>query len=127
MDSAIANGAANLLQLVERSAFIGFWRMDCRGRTLAWSDQLVRMHGLAPGDAPGFDHALAHFVEEHRPLLQARLRACHEDGVPFDLEVQIAGAQGRRVWVRCVGQPLCNAQGERIGVVGLVQEIAPAG
>jgi len=127
MDSATARGAANLLQLVERSAFIGFWRMDCRRRTLAWSEQLARIHGLAPGDAPGFERALEHYVEEHRPLLQASLRACHEDGVPFDLEVQIAGPQGRRVWVRCVGQPLRDAQGERIGVEGLVQEIAPAG
>ena len=86
MNPVLAHNAGNLLQLAERSAFVGFWRLDARRRTLDWSDQLARLHGAPAGYAPGVGEALAHFAEEHRPELQARLRACQEEGTPFDVE-----------------------------------------
>jgi len=127
MDPVIAQDAGELLELVERSAFIGFWRLDARRRELYWSAQLARLHGAEPGHAPPFDAALSHFTEEHRPELAERLRACQEQGTPFDVEAQVRTLQGQRTWVRCVGQPLRAEGGDIIGAEGLVQEIAPAG
>jgi hypothetical protein len=43
---------ANLLQLVERSAFIGFWRLDAKQGQLYWSEQLARLHGAPPATRP---------------------------------------------------------------------------
>ncbi|MCD6076472.1 MAG: diguanylate cyclase domain protein [Ramlibacter sp.] len=128
MDSVTTdNHAARLLQLVERSAFIGFWRLDAQQGSLYWSEQLARLHGAPPGYTPAFDNALGHYAEEHRAELESRMRACREQGVPFDVEVQLHSMQGRRVWVRCVGQPLRAADGSLSGAEGLVQEIAPPG
>ncbi|MCC2674250.1 MAG: hypothetical protein K0R58_1197, partial [Ramlibacter sp.] len=128
MDSVTTdNHAARLLQLVERSAFIGFWRLDAQQGSLYWSEQLARLHGAPPGYTPAFDNALGHYAEEHRAELESRMRACREQGVPFDVEVQLHSMQGRRVWVRCVGQPLRAADGSLAGAEGLVQEIAPPG
>lgn len=127
MDPVIAHNAGKLLQLVERSAFVGFWRLDARGGRLDWSQQLARLHGAPPGYTPGFDNALAHYVEEHRAEVAARLRDCQQQGTPFDVEVQVSTLDGHRVWVRCVGQPLRDASGAIVGAEGLVQEIAPAG
>ena len=45
MDPVIAHNAGKLLELVERSAFVGFWRLDARNGTLSWSEQLARLHG----------------------------------------------------------------------------------
>jgi diguanylate cyclase (GGDEF)-like protein/PAS domain S-box-containing protein len=127
MDRATVPGTGNLLQLVERSAFIGFWQLDAKNGRLYWSDQLARLHGAPPGYAPTFEDALEHYAREHRADLEARVRACQENGTPFDVEVQVDTQQGRRLWVRCVGQPLRDASGAITGVEGLVQEIAPAG
>ncbi|HEY0822555.1 MAG TPA: diguanylate cyclase, partial [Ramlibacter sp.] len=127
MDPVIAHNPGNLLQLVERSAFVGFWRLDARQGTLYWSQQLARLHGAPPGDAPTFGHALDHFADGHRAEIEARVRACREQGTPFDVEVQVRTLQGRRMWVRCVGQPLRAEDGSIAGAEGLVQEIAPAG
>lgn len=127
MDPVIENNAGNLLQLVERSAFVGFWRLDARQGILSWSEQLARLHGAPPGYTPSAENALGHYAEEHRGELQARLRACLEQGIPFDLEAQIDALDGRRIWVRCVGQPWRDEEGRIIGCEGLVQEIAPAG
>src|SRR5690349_9411382 len=106
MNPVIAHNAGNLLQLVERSAFVGFWRLDAKQRTLYWSDQLARLHGAPAGYTPKFEDALAHYAEEHRPALAECIRACQEQGTPFDVEVQVRTLQKRRIWVRCLGQPL---------------------
>src|SRR6478735_243162 len=127
MDSPNVHATGNLLQLVERSAFIGFWQLDAKNRRLYWSEQLARLLGAPAGYAPEFDRALDHFAREHRAELEARMRACQEQGTPFDLEVQVETQHGRRLWVRCVGQPLRDESGAITGVEGLVQEIAPAG
>jgi diguanylate cyclase (GGDEF)-like protein/PAS domain S-box-containing protein len=127
MDPVIANSPGNLLQLVERSAFVGFWRLDTRHHTVYWSEQMARLHGAPAGYTPSFENVLAHYVDEHRQELAARVRACEERGEAFDIEVQLQSLQGRRTWVRCIGQPLRDAQGAVIGCEGLVQEIAPAG
>ena len=127
MDPVIAHHAGKLLELVERSAFVGFWRLDARNGTLSWSEQLARLHGAPPGYVPTFEQALQHYVPQHRAELAARVRACQEQGVSFDIEVQIESMQGRRTWVRCVGQPLRDEAGAIAGAEGLVQEIAPAG
>jgi diguanylate cyclase (GGDEF)-like protein/PAS domain S-box-containing protein len=127
MDPVIALNAGKLLQLVESSAFVGFWRLDTRERTLYWSAQLARLHGAPAGYVPPYDQALSHYACEHRGELEAKLRACHEEGTPFDVEVQVRTFQGRRVWVRCVGQPARDEAGAIVGAEGLVQEIAPAG
>jgi len=127
MDPLTAHDAGSLLQLAERSAFVGFWRIDTRHHTLYWSQQMARLHGAQAGYTPSFDNALTHYVDEHRAELAARVRACEERGEPFDVEVQLQSLQGRRTWVRCVGQPLRDAQGAIAGCEGLVQEIAPAG
>ena len=127
MEPVTASNPGNLLQLVERSTFLGFWRIDARHRTLYWSPQLVRLHGAPPGYTPAFDDAFSHFADEHRTDLQGRVCTCQEQGEPFDIEVQLQTLQGRRIWVRCVGQAWRDAAGEVLGCEGFVQEIAPAG
>jgi diguanylate cyclase (GGDEF)-like protein/PAS domain S-box-containing protein len=127
MDSVIAQNAGQLLQLVERSAFVGFWRLDASKGQLYWSDQLARLHGVPPGYVPTFDNAMGQYAEEHRVELASRLQACQQQGIPFDIEVQLHSMEGRRIWVRCIGQPLLGEDGSIAGAEGLVQEIAPAG
>lgn len=127
MDPVTAHNPGSLLQLVESSTFLGFWRLDARQCHLHWSPQLARLHGAPPGYVPAFDEALSHFAPEHRAELAARMRDCQAHGTRFDIEVQLQSLQGRRTWVRCVGQPFRDAQGAIAGCEGLVQEIAPAG
>ncbi len=127
MDPLLSHDPGKLLELVERSAFVGFWRRDGRARRLYWSPQLARLHGAAHDFTPGFDEAFLHYVDEHRAELAERVRACEQEGTPFDIEVQLQSMQGRRTWVRCVGQPLRDGDGAIVGSEGIVQEIAPAG
>lgn len=127
MDADFPDPAGRLLHLVEGSAFIGFWRLEPHRAQLAWSPQLARLHGAAPGYAPAWDDPCRHCVAAHQPRLQACLRACQDEGTPFDIELQVETLHGQRIWVRCVGEALRDAAGAIVGAQGLMQEVAPAG
>jgi diguanylate cyclase (GGDEF)-like protein/PAS domain S-box-containing protein len=127
MEIAAPTPSPELFRLIERSVFVGAWRIDAALRRAVWSDQLAALHGLAPGYAPPEGEVLAHYAAEYRAELEECLRRCVEFGEPFDVEVQIETADARRAWVRCVGQPVRDAGGAVCAVEGLLQEIAPAG
>jgi diguanylate cyclase (GGDEF)-like protein/PAS domain S-box-containing protein len=125
--SSPAIRADELLRLAERTAFLGVWLLDLGQGRLYWSDQLAQIHGAPPGYVPTAAKAFDHYVEDQRPAVEQLVRECGERGTPFDTEVQIVTLQGRRAWVRCVGQAVRDAQGRITGVQGLLQEIAPHG
>ena len=117
--------SAVLLPLVERSAFVGVWRYLPGEGVLEWSARLAAMHGR--DSAPAAADFLEGFVDEHRAEVASRVRDCLANGTPVDVEVQIVAAHGRPAWVRCVAEPISDAQGAIVGVEGLLQEIAPPG
>lgn len=120
--------AAHLLALVERGAFIGFWRIDLERRSVEWSEQMARLLGRLSGATPTFEDPFVGLVDEHREELRKRVAACADSGVPFDAEVQAETLPGHRTWLRCLAQPVYDASGSRIvAVEGFAQEIAPAG
>jgi diguanylate cyclase (GGDEF)-like protein/PAS domain S-box-containing protein len=115
-----------LLEMIERAASIGVWRMETASGALHWSEHLADLHGAAPGYAPQGD-PLQHVAPENKAKLAALLAACAKDGTPFDEEAQIVRLDGRRAWVRAFGQPVRDANGHIVAVQGAVQEIAPRG
>ncbi|MGZ5178996.1 MAG: bifunctional diguanylate cyclase/phosphodiesterase [Ramlibacter sp.] len=117
---------AGLLDMLERAASIGVWRLDSRTGALTWSQQLADTHGAPPGYVPRGD-PLQHFAPENRDKLRELVDACAADGAPFDEEAQIVRLDGRRAWVRVLGQPVRDEHGAIVAVQGAVQEIAPRG
>jgi diguanylate cyclase (GGDEF)-like protein/PAS domain S-box-containing protein len=119
--------AHSLLQLLERSVFIGVWTLDVRTDELVWSRQLAAIHGLAPGFQPQREEAFGFYAPEWREKVRAMVQACATAGEPFDDEMQIITAPGRRAWVRTLGHAVRDDDGEVVRVEGAVQEIAPHG
>ena len=42
----------SLLNLLERTAFVGVWTLELQQDRLEWSDQLAAIHDAPPGYAP---------------------------------------------------------------------------
>src|SRR4051812_35768899 len=98
-----------IVRMLERAGSIGAWRLDLRTRDLGWSDQLARIHGHEPGYVP--EDPLQHYATDCRDKLAGLLRACESEGVTFDEEAQIVLPDGRRAWVRALGEPVRDASG----------------
>ena len=111
-----------LLALAGRAAKFGGWRVDLLTEEVVWSNETAAIHELA-NEPITLAAGLEHYVPEHRPIIEASFRACAEDGVPYDLILQIVTGKGRTIWIRAIGEPERDADGRIVGVWGSFQDI----
>jgi len=112
-----------LLRIASKAAHIGGWSMDFPGSRITWSDEVCAIHEMPPGSSPDFDQALDFYVPEFRDAITRAFAKCLFEGVPFDEETQIINANGRRLWVRTVGEGICDENGTINRVQGAFQDI----
>ncbi|MGE0351038.1 response regulator [Hydrogenophaga sp.] len=101
---------------------IGGWELDLATRNLRWTDQTCRIHDMEPGQTPSLAGAIACYVPEARPVVQAAVIRAIEEDQPFDLELQLITATGRRIWVRTAGE-LDTRDGVPVSLTGALQDI----
>src|SRR5687768_13053360 len=116
-----------VVHMLERAASIGVWRLELGGGELSWSRQLAAIHGKPDGYVPPPGDAYRHYTPEFQPRIEQLVRACAVEGAPFDEEAQILLPDGRRSWVRSLGEAVRDDEGRIMAVQGAVQEIAPRG
>ncbi len=113
-----------LLRMAGAVARLGGWRYDRATGRLHLSAEMVALYHAPDQRTPGLDAALAHYTPEHRDRVRAAFDACLHDGTPFDEIAQIAHGDGKRVWVRTLGEPLHDADGIIVGAQGALQDIS---
>lgn len=114
--------ATTLLAMAGRVARFGGWRVDLATSEVVWSDETAAIHEV-PNGALMLQEGLNYYAPEQRPIIETAFRACVEQGVPFDLILQIITGTGRRAWVRTIGEPERNAEGRIVGALGAFQDI----
>jgi PAS domain S-box-containing protein len=112
-----------LLGIAGRMARIGGWVVDLESGECTWSREVCDIHDVPHGTRPSVEEALTFYVPESFPVVANHFRRCVEEGVPYDLELQIRTARGRRVWVRTIGEAIVDADGRVRRVQGAFQEI----
>lgn len=112
-----------LLRMAGHAGRLGGWFVDLSRRQVEWSDEVALIHGKEPGYSPSVDEGLGFYVPEHRARITALFEACTREGVPFDEELQIRTDDGRRVWVRTIGQAVRDGNGRIVRVQGAFQNI----
>ncbi|MFM9861739.1 EAL domain-containing protein [Pseudoxanthobacter sp. M-2] len=93
----------HMLTTVETLARVGVWEVDPTSHRLHWSDEIYRLHGVAPGREPDVETALGFYPEPARTALRGHLERLLEHGESFDLTVPIDRADGERRVVRAIG------------------------
>ncbi len=105
-----------------RIAGVGRWQLDLLDGTVHWSDQTCHIHDVARGYAPQLNEVTAFFAPEARPEIEAAIEAATQTGKPWDLELPLITAMGRRIWVRSAGEAEYR-DGKRIRLLGIIQEV----
>ena len=113
-----------LLDEAQRVGHIGSWALDVASGEVWWSPELYRIVGL-PSDQP----APAWPQQEHlyTPESYARLRLAVErvlqDGVPFDMEVDMLRRDGERRAVEVCSGVIRAADGAPLRLVGALRDV----
>ncbi len=111
-----------LLEETGRLAAVGGWQLDSDTQELSWTREVYRIHEVDPSVRPSVADALAFYAPEARPIIAAAVAAAIADGTPYDLELPLITATGRRIWVRALGSAV-RQSGKTIRLQGAFQDI----
>ncbi|RYD20746.1 MAG: GAF domain-containing protein [Verrucomicrobiaceae bacterium] len=111
-----------LMRIASEAGHIGGWTVDLPEMRITWSDQVCAIHEVPPGYVPPLDEALNYYTPEWRGKMAAVFERCAQDGIPFDEEMEIITAKGRRVWIRSIGECTRDSDGVITRVQGAFQD-----
>ncbi len=123
-DFARRRAQAAQAELAGRLGHLGAWTVELPGFKPTWSDEVYAIHEMQPGTAVTVEKAINCYAPEFRETITEAFGACVRDGTPYDVELQIITAKGRRVWVRSIGEAERNAVGVIRRVQGALQDIS---
>ncbi|MBB6226741.1 PAS domain S-box-containing protein [Polymorphobacter multimanifer] len=114
---------AQLTSLSERLGEIGGWIASPATNKVIWSQGVRRVLDWEQAEEPPLDKIFDFYDPEYRGRAEEAVRACIEDGIAFNLEVQGHTALGRPIWARVAGTPEYDENGDVVQVVGVLQDI----
>ena len=103
---------------------VGAWEYHFPNGPVIWSDEVAAIHEMPAGSSPEYSAAIGFYAPESRPFIVAAMQRCEIEGAPFDLELELITAKGRRLWVRALGQAIRNEDGAITGARGAFQDIS---
>jgi PAS domain S-box-containing protein len=113
-----------LLAIAARVVHLGGWTVDLADDLEYMSDVVCAMHEVPPGTTLTWQQSIEFYAPESRAALTAAFDACATDGVPYDLELEIITAKGRRIAVREIGEAVRGPDGRIERVHGAFQDLS---
>lgn len=113
-----------LLRIAGQAARLGAWSLALPGGAITWSEEVCAIHDLPPGTSPTLEELVQFCVPEWRSALLQAVQDAVAGGGGFDRELEIETAQGRRVWVRVMGNPEYDASGRCVRLQGAIQDVS---
>lgn len=102
-----AREANRLLVMAEQVAHVGHWHMDLASRRMTWSDEVYRIHGVAPGSfTPTVEAGIAAYHPDDRARVATSVARAIEREEGFDFALRLVRPDGaiRDVLVRGICQ-----------------------
>lgn len=113
-----------LFRIASETARIGGWTVDFPENRITWSEQVCAIHEMPFGTVPGLQQALEFYAPEWRDRISVVFGKCRDEGQPFDEEMEIITATGRRLWIRTVGVGIRDEHGRVTRMQGAFQDIS---
>ena len=116
-----AGDAYGWLEMAERVAHFGHWRIDLAGRGLEWSDEMYRINGVTrEAYLPELESAMALFHPDDRKAISGNIAVVLAEGGSFETAVRIRrpDTEMRHVIMRGMAQ----GSGQVVGVMVDVTE-----
>ncbi|MGA0558547.1 PAS domain S-box protein [Larkinella sp. VNQ87] len=97
------NRTKEMLEQTNEVARIGTWEINVPKQTIYWSSVTKAIHGVSDDFVPDYESAVSFFKEENYLKITSAIERAIQEGVPYDLELQIVTYVGKPIWVRVQG------------------------
>lgn len=121
----------DLLNATQSLSQVGGWEWHLEKQEMFWSDEVYRIHGVAPGEFdPGssehIDRSLKCYAPHDRPVIQAAFERCCTIGESYDLEFDFTDYQNRQKRIRTMAQAV-RVEGRIVKVLGNIMVVGQNG
>ncbi len=111
-----------LLQDIGRQAKIGAWKVDLETGRVTNTEEILRIYDLDDKEKVSIDEGLSYCTGESRIRIENAFHRAVDEGIPYDLDLEILSAKGKAKWVHTTGYPVMK-QGHIMAVQGSFQDI----
>ncbi|MEO5607137.1 MAG: PAS domain S-box protein, partial [Polaromonas sp.] len=88
-----------------------------------WSEENCAIHDVPPGYTPTLEEGIGYFLPEYRATVRRHVEACVQHDTPYEFVLPKLTAKGRRIWVRSMGEAVCDAGCHIVRIQGAFQDI----
>lgn len=113
----------DLFRKAQDIANVGAWEYDLRTDEFYWTDQVYELYGLSTDIEVTVEMGIDGYHVDDRPDIRAAFERAVDSGESYDLELRLIDANDTVRWVRTLGEPQYNDNGEVVRVRGTIQEI----
>jgi PAS domain S-box-containing protein len=114
----------SLLRIAGETAKFGGWSIELPYNKVSWSDEVAAIHETPAGCFPTFEEAIDFYAPEWRGKITKAAADCAGKGIPFDEEMELITAKGKRIWVRSIGAAVRDNDGNITKIQGSIQDIS---
>ncbi len=114
--------STDLLQRMGALAGVGGWERDIETGKVVWTDEVYRIHDVAPGTELELLSNVEFYAPAARPTLLHAVESAIKTGTPYDLELPFITAKGRPLTVRTQGEAMF-VDGKAVRLFGTFQDI----
>lgn len=94
----------DFLQQIEGIANIGGWEIGPDKYTIKWTEGGLHVHGFQDDSPRTIEEVLEYYDITDQERIETAIDHCHEEGIPFELEVEMQTFQGQQRWVLIRGE-----------------------
>jgi PAS domain S-box-containing protein len=114
--------STEMLNRTGELARVGGWELVTQTLEIHWSEECYRIHDLDLGADVDVKNAINFYTPEAQPLIRAAVEAGLKNATPWDMELPLITAKGRRIWVHSQGRAMLQ-DGKVVRLVGAIQDV----
>ncbi len=111
-----------LLRKTGQLAGVGGWEVNLEDKSIYWSDETRKIHGVDDEYQPNLDEAIEFYAPEARKIISKAIEDSIETGASWDYELPFIQHNGTQIWVRAAGS-VEHENGKPTKILGAFQDI----
>ena len=106
------------------AARMGLWEWNIATGKIHWSEDLEKIHGMAPGDFGGTAESFLNQVyADDRDFVRRSIAQTLDEGLEHDIEYRIVWPNNEVHWVEGRGGVIRNRRGKPVKMIGLCMDV----
>ncbi len=114
----------SLLDKTGNIAKIGGWELDLNTMQVFWTKETYNIYGIDDYSIePNLVDAISYYTEQSQFVLRDALKNATDNGIPYDLQLEMNTNSGKRIYIRTIGHPTFSG-GKIVKLSGTIQDIS---